>query len=99
MPAAETLAFTSSLSGVPAFKFSLEVFVGCSAIGDNLKILVMTGACVVLPTLGNNVAIPPEYYGNREERLCIGLFGLAEQMCGRINKQLPFTTSGAEAFG
>ncbi len=28
-----------------------------------------------------------------------GHFGLAEQMCGRVNKQIPFATSGAEAFG
>ena len=28
-------------SGVPAFKFCLEALVDCSAIGDNLKILVM----------------------------------------------------------
>ena len=84
---------------MPAFKFSPEALVDCSAIGDNLKILVMAGECVVLPMFGNNVAIPPEYDGNREERLCIGCFGLVEQMCGRVNKQIPFTASGAEAFG
>ncbi len=74
------------LSGVPAFKFSLETLVDWSAIGDNLKILVMAGACVVFPMFGNNVAIPPEYDGNREERLCIGRFGLTEQMCWLVNK-------------
>jgi hypothetical protein len=45
------------------------------------------------------VAIPSENDGNREERLCIGRFGLVEQMCGRVNKQIPFTTGGAEALG
>ncbi len=86
------------LSSVPAFKFSLEALVDCCAIGDNRNILVVAGECVILRMLGNNVAIPSEYDGDREERLCIGCLGLVEQMCGRVNKEIPFTTRGSVAF-
>jgi len=53
---------------------------------------------VVFPMFGNNVAIPSEHDGNREERLCIRRFGLTEQMCRRFNQKVPFTTSGTEGL-
>jgi hypothetical protein len=46
---------------VPAFKFSLEMFVDCVATGDNLKILIMAGEGVVFRSLNPVLFMPPSH--------------------------------------